>query len=42
MHDFDKNGFVMAAGFQAATDLGIHLDGIDGWDLEPEPQEHES
>ena len=42
MHDFDKNGFVMAAGFQAATDLGIHLDDIDGWDLEPEPQEHEN
>lgn len=42
LHDFDKNGFVMAAGFPFATDLGIRLEDIDAWDLEPERQEHKN
>jgi hypothetical protein len=40
LHDMDKNGFVMAAGFPSATDLGIHLDDVDEWGLAPEDQHH--
>jgi hypothetical protein len=42
LHDFDKNGFVMAAGFPFAVDLGIRLDDIDDWGLQPEPQQHKN
>jgi hypothetical protein len=40
LHDLDKNGFVMAAGFPFATDIGIHLDDVDEWKLAPEEQDH--
>ena len=33
LHDLDKNGFVMAAGFPFATDLGIRLDDVEEWGL---------
>jgi hypothetical protein len=42
LHDFDKNGFVMAAGFPFATDIGIRLTDVDEWDLQPEEQSHEN
>ena len=39
LHDFDKNGFVQAAPFgSVAEDIGIRMDDIDDWDLEPERQ----
>jgi hypothetical protein len=40
LHDLDKNGFVMAAGFPFATDIGIHLHDVDEWNLSPEDQHH--
>ena len=41
LHDFDKNGFVMAGGFsEIATDIGIRMRDIEEWELEPEPQLH--
>jgi hypothetical protein len=40
LHDLDKNGFVMAAGFPFATDLGLRLDDVEEWGLEAEAQEH--
>jgi hypothetical protein len=42
LHDFDKNGFVMAGGFPGAVDLGIRQDDIDDWGLQSEPQEHKN
>lgn len=42
LHDLDKNGFVMAAGFPDAIDLGIRMEDVDEWDLEPEGQYHSS
>lgn len=40
LHDFDKNGFVMKAGFTDATDIGLRLTDIDELELEPEEQQH--
>ena len=40
LHDFDKNGFVMAAGFPFATDLGLRMEDIEKWGLDSEPQTH--
>ena len=40
LHDMDKNGFVMAAGFPFATDLGIRLQDVEEWGLAPEDQYH--
>jgi hypothetical protein len=41
LHDLDKNGFVMAAGFRPfAIDLGIRLDDVGEWGLAPEEQHH--
>lgn len=40
LHDLDKNGFVMAAGFPFATDIGIRLVDVEKWGLEPEEQRH--
>jgi len=40
LHDMDKNGFVMAAGFPFATDIGIRLEDVEKWDLAPEEQHH--
>lgn len=42
LHDFDKNGFVMAGGFTGATDIGIRLEDIAEWDLTPEDQVHQN
>ncbi len=42
LHDMDKNGFVMSAGFPFATDLGIRAEDIEDWELEPEPQYHKN
>jgi hypothetical protein len=40
LHDFDKNGFVMAAGFWAATDIGLRLSDVEELGLEGETQNH--
>lgn len=40
LHDFDKNGFVMASGFEFATDIGLRLDDINRLGLAGEPQPH--
>lgn len=40
LHDFDKNGFVMAAGFRFATDIGLRLTDIETWGLAAEEQVH--
>jgi hypothetical protein len=40
LHDLDKNGFVMAAGFPFATDIGLRLTDVDDWGLTPERQHH--
>ena len=41
LHDFDKNGFVMASGFRwTATDIGLRLDDIEEWGLADEEQPH--
>ncbi len=40
LHDFDKNGFVMAAGFPDATDIGLGLSDIEELGLQGEPQRH--
>jgi hypothetical protein len=42
LHDLDKNGFVMRAGFPFATDLGIRLDDVAEWGLAPEEQAHKN
>jgi hypothetical protein len=42
LHDMDKNGFVMAGGFPFATDIGLRMEDVDKWDLEPEPQLHQN
>ena len=42
LHDLDKNGFVMAAGFPFATDIGVRIEDADEWDLEPEEQPHKN
>ena len=42
LHDLDKNGFVMRAGFPFATDLGIRLDDVTEWELSPERQAHKN
>ncbi len=42
LHDLDKNGFVMAAGFPFATDLGLSLADADELQLEPEHQGHKN
>jgi hypothetical protein len=42
LHDLDKNGFVMAAGFPFAIDLGIRLDDVEEWELDPEDQYHKN
>ena len=41
LHDFDKNGFVMAAGFPFATDIGLRIDDVDELGLDAaRTQEH--
>jgi hypothetical protein len=40
LHDMDKNGFVMAAGFPFATDLGLRMNDVEEWGLQAEEQEH--
>ena len=35
LHDMDKNGFVMAAGFPDAIDLGLRMADVEEWELEP-------
>ncbi len=40
LHDFDKNGFVMAAGFPFATDIGLRLADIEACGLASEEQTH--
>jgi hypothetical protein len=40
LHDLDKNGFVMAAGFPLATDIGIRMEDVEKWALAPEDQRH--
>ena len=40
LHDFDKNGFVMAHGFPLATDIGLRMNDVEGWGLNPETQRH--
>jgi hypothetical protein len=40
LHDMDKNGFVMAAGFPFATDIGLRMEDVDEWNLPAEEQEH--
>jgi hypothetical protein len=40
LHDMDKNGFVMAAGFPFATDIGIRMEDVEDWNLAPEDQHH--
>lgn len=40
LHDMDKNGFVMAAGFPFATDIGIRMRDVEEWNLQPEGQWH--
>jgi hypothetical protein len=42
LHDLDKNGFVMAAGFPFATDLGIRMEDAENWALAPETQRHKN
>lgn len=42
LHDLDKNGFVMSAGFPFATDLGIRLSDVEELGLDPEPQRHKN
>lgn len=42
LHDLDKNGFVMAAGFPLATDIGIRMADVEEWNLTPESQYHRS
>jgi hypothetical protein len=42
LHDLDKNGFVMAAGFPFATDIGIHMEDVDERGLAPEDQYHQN
>jgi DNA topoisomerase VI subunit B len=42
LHDLDKNGFVMRAGFPFATDLGIRFDDVTEWALAPEGQAHKN
>jgi hypothetical protein len=40
LHDFDKNGFVMAAGFPRAIDLGLRLSDVEELGLQGEMQKH--
>jgi hypothetical protein len=40
LHDFDKNGFVMAAGFRDATDIGLRLADVEELGLQGETQTH--
>jgi hypothetical protein len=40
LHDFDKNGFVMAAGFPFATDIGLRLTDVHKLGLSGEQQQH--
>ena len=40
LHDFDKNGFVMAAGFPAAIDIGLRLSDVEELGLSGETQHH--
>ncbi len=42
LHDLDKNGFVMAAGFPFATDLGLRMEDVQALGLESEEQSHRS
>jgi hypothetical protein len=42
LHDMDKNGFVMAAGFRDATDIGIRMADVEEWGLAPEDQQHQN
>jgi hypothetical protein len=42
LHDLDKNGFVMAAGFPFAIDIGIRMKDVDEWGLAPEDQHHQN
>jgi hypothetical protein len=42
LHDLDKNGLVMRAGFPFATDLGIRFDDVTEWALAPEGQAHKN
>lgn len=40
LHDFDKNGFVMAAGFWGAIDIGLRLADVEELGLQGETQTH--
>ena len=40
LHDMDKNGFVMAAGFPGAVDIGLRMGDVEDWDLASEEQLH--
>jgi hypothetical protein len=40
LHDLDKNGFVMASAFPFATDIGIRIQDVEEWNLDPEEQYH--
>ena len=42
LHDFDKNGFVMAGGFPFATDIGIRIEDVEELDLAAEGQYHKN
>lgn len=42
LHDFDKNGFVMAAGFPSAIDIGLRLPDVKRLGLAGEPQPHKN
>jgi hypothetical protein len=42
LHDLDKNGFVMAAGFEDAVDLGLRMEDVEEWGLKPEAQYHKN
>ena len=44
LHDFDKNGFVMAGTLQGhgAVDMGLRLEDVEEWGLKAEEQTHEN
>jgi len=42
LHDFDKNGFVMAGTLNGAVDMGLRLEDVEEWGLRAEAQTHEN
>lgn len=42
LHDFDKNGFTMAAGFPFATNIGLRMADTEEWQLPAEEQIHKN